>query len=94
MNADEILAEHTSRVRDLVYRFHPNEHDDLVQEGLMALLRVAARWDPARGIRLWTYARPRVLGAMTDAIRRRGRRAAVDVVCVPDLDRLPARSIE
>lgn len=86
MNADAIVAEHMDRVRDLARRFHRNERDDLVQEGLLALLRAAERWEPERGILLWTYASRRVLGAMTDAIRRKGARALVTVQCVPEID--------
>lgn len=38
--------------------------DDLMQEGRMALLRAARSWDPVHGVKLWTYARKFVLGAM------------------------------
>lgn len=86
MSADQIVAEHMDRVRDLARRFHANEREDLVQEGLLALLRAAERWEPERGILLWTYASQRVLGAMTDAIRRKGARALVTVQCVPEID--------
>jgi RNA polymerase sigma factor (sigma-70 family) len=38
--------------------------DDLVQEGRIALLDAARRWRASEGVRLWTYARKFVLGAM------------------------------
>ena len=43
--------------------------DDLESIGLVALLEAAAKYDPAKGVTLWTFAAHRVRGAMLDAIR-------------------------
>lgn len=48
-------------------------HEDLVQEGMLALLRAQGRYDPARGCTFTTYAYPRIRGAMLDCIRRQLR---------------------
>src|SRR5579885_2837708 len=43
--------------------------DDLVQVGLMGLLKSADRFDPRRGVKFQTYASRRVQGAMLDYLR-------------------------
>lgn len=55
--------------------------DELVQCGVVALLEVLERFDPARGKSPWAFIKPRVHGAMLDSLRRAGteaRRAAGD----------------
>lgn len=47
-----------------------SELAELVQVGAVALLETAAKFDPARGVKLGTYASQRVSGAMIDAIRK------------------------
>ena len=44
--------------------------DDLMQEGRIALLDAARRWRASEGVRLWTYARKFVLGAMFRHVSR------------------------
>ena len=56
--------------RSIYYkRPHIFEFQDLVQEGVLALLKAATRFDPDRGARLWTYAEFSVRGAMLDMFR-------------------------
>ncbi len=43
---------------------------DLVQEALAGLCQAADGFDPGRGVLFWTYAAPRVRGAVVDALRR------------------------
>lgn len=45
------------------------EIQDLVQAGLLGLLNAMDRFEPERGFRFWTYAEPRVRGAMLDSLR-------------------------
>ncbi len=46
------------------------EVDDLVQEGLLALLQAIERYDPRFGASLKTYAYTRIKGAMLDYLRK------------------------
>src|SRR5262245_13671494 len=43
--------------------------DDLVQVGLIGLLKSADRFDPRRGVKFQTYASRRIQGAMLDYLR-------------------------
>ena len=45
------------------------EIQDLVQAGLLGLLNAMDRFEPERGFRFWTFAEPRVRGAMLDSLR-------------------------
>lgn len=44
--------------------------DDYVQEGLVAMLTPIQRYDRARGVPLWFYARPYVKGRLVRALGR------------------------
>lgn len=45
------------------------EWNDLFALGVEGLLQASRRFDPSLGYQFWTFARPRVRGAMIDAIR-------------------------
>jgi RNA polymerase sigma factor (sigma-70 family) len=47
--------------------------DELVQEGAVGLLEAAQRFDPDRGVKFATFARPRIMGAIKDYLRRLDR---------------------
>lgn len=64
---------------------HNVELDDLIQEGLLALVDALKRYDPSRGVKLSTFLSLRVKGAMYDYLRRldwmpRSRRRAIKCV--------------
>jgi len=64
---------------------HNVELDDLIQEGLLALVDALKRYDPSRGVKLSTFLALRVKGAMYDYLRRldwmpRSRRHTVKCV--------------
>jgi RNA polymerase sigma factor (sigma-70 family) len=48
-------------------RHHCYTVDDLVNEGVIGLLRAQSRYDPTSGVKFETYAYPRIIGAMRDA---------------------------
>lgn len=56
----EILVSHRPQVCGLCYRLRVRsmDLDDYVQEGLAAMLLPIQRFDTARGLPLWLYARP------------------------------------
>lgn len=63
-NENEIIRSHDHLIRSLAARFlGAQDRKDIEQIGRMALIDVARRWDSDRA-KLWTFARPRVFGAM------------------------------
>src|SRR5213593_4341012 len=75
---DALVLERLSSVKTmarLYYRRTPGhvEYWDLVQDGMIALIKAADNYQPERGYKFWTYAERRCLGAMTDGIRRMNR---------------------
>ncbi len=80
--ANDIIREHDAQIRSLaawVSRACVVPVGDLEQEGRLALFLTLPRFDAARGVRLWTYARPFVLGAMYRCVRRDRRHVRGDV---------------
>jgi hypothetical protein len=43
--------------------------DDAVSIAYFTLVKVAPRFEPARGFTFWTFAEPRIVGALLDAMR-------------------------
>lgn len=66
----EIIKQHDKLIRYLCEPFVAFVMDDLVQEARIALLLAARRYDPARGVELWTYARKFVLGAVLRVVTK------------------------
>ncbi len=58
----------------------PGDVDDAVQDGALALIAAVGRFDPDRGVRLATFAWPRIGGALL----RRWESARGAVPCVPE----------
>ena len=52
------------------YRGRGVAYDDLVQEGILGLMRGVERFDPARGVKFSTYAGWWIRGALIDAVRQ------------------------
>lgn len=61
-----------ARARAYKLRGCPLPLEDLMQEAAIALMQVIGRFDPARGLKLTTFAQPRVDGAMRDYCRQFG----------------------
>lgn len=55
----ELVWAHKGRIMGIVARYSSSSAppQDLLQEGYLGLLTAIRRFDPARGVRLWTYAR-------------------------------------
>jgi RNA polymerase sigma-B factor len=70
----QLVEQYAGLARALATRFAkgPDEHDDLTQVAMMALLKAVDRFDPARGIRFTTYAWATIRGEMKRYRRDRG----------------------
>ena len=62
----ETITNHLQAIRYLAVPFARCgiAFEDLIQEGQTALLVASRKWDPSRGVKLWTFARKFVYGAM------------------------------
>lgn len=60
-------------------RASPSLKQDLVQEGMLALIRAVDRFDPDRELRFSTYAYHRIHGQMVNLLERSERRAPIPV---------------
>jgi RNA polymerase sigma factor FliA len=58
------------RIARRVSRLVPCDHDDLVGDGSIGLIRAVDNFDPSRGTSLEQYARHLIAGAMLNGIRR------------------------
>ena len=71
-------------------RAFPSLKQDLIQEGMVALINAVDRFDPGRDLRFTTYAYHRIRGQMINLLDRSERRAPIPV----DDDRLFAEEPE
>ena len=72
---NELVEAHLPLIAALARRYALSPHVErveLTQEGVAALLQALARFDPARGTRLWDYARPTVQRAMQRLVAELG----------------------
>ena len=60
-------------------RAAPSLRQDLVQEGMLALIRAVDRFEPAREFRFSTYAYHRIRGQMINMLERSEQRAPIPV---------------
>ncbi|GHV45219.1 flagellar biosynthesis protein FliA [Synergistales bacterium] len=60
-------------------RVHPSLRQDLIQEGMLALIGAVDRFDPARELRFTTYASYRIRGQMLNMLNRREKKAPIPV---------------
>ena len=70
---EELLEKYDGRIRGLAHRLMPRllptiTVEDLMQVGRLALIRVARRFDPSRGVPIGGYLQPRLRGAMLDLL--------------------------
>jgi RNA polymerase sporulation-specific sigma factor len=67
-------------------KVYPALRQDMIQEGMLALISAVDRFDPARDLRFTTYAYHRIRGQMINLLDRSERRAPIPI----DDDRLLA----
>ena len=60
-------------------RVVPSLRQDIIQEGMLALISAVDRFDPGRDLRFTTYAYHRIRGQMINLLERSERRAPVPV---------------
>ncbi len=61
------------------FKVAPQRYQDLVQEGMLALIKAVDKFDPARNIRFVTYGFYRIKGQMTNFLQRVEARAPFPV---------------
>jgi len=71
---DELVEAHVPLAQYLSRRFaHRGEsHDDLLQVGLLGLLKAVERFDPERGLQFSTFATPTIVGELKRHFRDKG----------------------
>jgi len=72
---ERLILEHMPRVDSLARRIHRRlprsvAVDDLVSAGTLGLISAVDGFDPARGVKLSTYAEYKIRGAILDSLRR------------------------
>jgi RNA polymerase sigma factor for flagellar operon FliA len=72
---ERLILEHLPQVRMLARKIHGRvpdnvSFDDLVSTGILGLISAIDHFDPARHVRLKTYAEHRIAGAILDSLRR------------------------
>jgi RNA polymerase sigma factor (sigma-70 family) len=75
---EQVVQAYLPRIDAMARRYAVSpqvERLELIQEGVVGLLQALQRYDPDRGVALWTYAKPtiersmlRLLGELTDAV--------------------------
>lgn len=71
---EKLLLENLSEVRRIARRIHSRlprcvSYDDLVHDGVVGLIDAVEKYDPAKNVRLQSYARFRIRGAILDSLR-------------------------
>lgn len=71
MTHSDLITNHIPLVRSIANRLdNPSLKDDLVGEGMVALVKCAEKFDPDCGITLGAYAKHRIRGAMIHYLRK------------------------
>ncbi len=71
---NELVTLHAALVEHLARRFadRGERHEDLVQVGMIGLIKAADRFDPERGVEFSTYASPTIIGEIKRHFRDKG----------------------
>ena len=78
---DEIIVAYRPLVFWLArkFRVRPSSYQDLIQEGMVALIRAVDKFEPERHLRFTTYAFYRIKGQMVNFLQRSELKAPVPV---------------
>ena len=78
---EELIVAYRPLVFWVVRRIHaaPSLRQDLVQEGMLAMIGAVDRFDPDRDLKFATYACHRIRGQMLNMLERSERRAPIPV---------------
>jgi len=83
--ARKLAERHTGRVLAVATRMlnNPTEAEDVAQDAMMRLWKIAPDWDPERAqVTTWLY---RVVANLcTDLLRKRGRGVSIDAIAEPE----------
>jgi RNA polymerase sporulation-specific sigma factor len=84
---EEIIISNRPLVFWMARKFHvrPDVYPDIIQEGMVALLKAVDNFDPQRGIKFSTYAFYRIKGHMVNYIQRKEARSPLPVEIEDDL---------
>lgn len=70
MNRDELILNAMPDAKLTALRFRGMlDPDEAVSLAYCTLVEIAPRFDPARGVTFWTFARPRIIGTLKDQMR-------------------------
>lgn len=61
------------------FRVAPQRYQDLVQEGMLALIKAVDKFDPSRNVRFVTYGFYRIKGQMTNFLQRVEAKAPIPI---------------
>lgn len=80
---EQLVIEHLNLVRYLASRFANRGEplDDLIQVGMLGLIKAIDRFEPERGLEFTTYATPTVIGEINATSATRAGRSACRAVC-------------
>lgn len=96
MDFDGLILEAMPRAKHLAMSCSGLDRDDAVSIAYLTLVKIASRFDPARGCIFWTFAEPNIRGALKDAMRSssgygggRGMRFDTVYLDAPSIDGMP-----
>lgn len=78
---DSLIVSYRPLVFWLAKKFHvhPSSYQDLIQEGMLALIRAVDKFEPERHLKFTTYAFYRIKGQMINFLQRSEKKAPLPV---------------
>lgn len=82
---ESLVLAHKDLPRYIAYSIVKQNDEDLIQDGLLGLIKAASKFDPSLNFKFTTYAQPLIRGAILDSIRNRYRLQRNDSSVLNDL---------